>query len=714
MLNRFPARAAYRRQSSVRHGLAGLTFAAALGCLPAIASADARRTHVEGHVMEEIVISGRAEPLLGTAGSASQGRIGQVDLATRPILRSGELMEVVPGAAVTQHSGTGKANQYYLRGFNLDHGTDFAGFLDNVPLNQPTHGHGQGYLDLNPIIPELVEAIEFGKGPYYTEVGDFSSAGYARYTLARHLHQTMVKVTGGENDFARAVVASSTELGHGDLLGAVEAQFGNGPWVMDEDAHRLNGLLRYSGSHGAADWSVSVLGYDAEWDSTDQVPLRAVQQGLISRLGNIDPTLGGSSQRYSANAELAIEAGRGHYHANAYVVYSDFELFSNFTYFLDNPMLGDQITQLDRRWTTGLNTSYEYDHALFARPSVTTVGVQVRHDHTLDLALLNSVNTVPSRAVREDDTEQTAIGFHVSNETRLTDWLRARVGLRADHHRFDVASAVAGNSGDENDTVWSPKAALILGPWRDTEFYLNYGQSFHSNDARGTVSRIDPASGAPAMPVDPLVKSWGTEAGVRTAVVGGLVSTFSLWYLELDSELLFVGDAGTTEPQGGSHRYGIEWSNFYRVTDWLTFDLDVALTQSRFDDGPNDDIPNSVGRVITSGATVDLPNGLFGAVRLRHFGDSPLTEDGSVYADASTVVNLRAGYRWHDSLEFAIDVFNLFDSEDPDVSYFFASCLRSDPAAVCGRNLAERPGVEDVHLHPVEPRQVRATVKWAF
>lgn len=664
--------------------------------------------------MEEIVVTGRAERLLGVAQSASAGRIGQVDLARRPTLRSGELLEVVPGAAVTQHSGTGKANQFFLRGFNLDHGTDFAGYLDGVPLNQPTHGHGQGYLDLNPIIPELVESIDFGKGPYYADVGDFSSAGYARYALARHLHSPLLKVTGGENDFARALAAGSVEAGNGDLLAAMEAQFGNGPWVMDEDAHRLNALLRYSGSRAAADYSVSVLAYDAEWDSTDQVPLRAVRQGLISRLGNIDPTLGGSSQRYSANLELAIEAGRGHYHANAYTVYSDFELVSNFTYFLANPRDGDQIIQLDRRWTAGLNTSYEWDHAAFDLESHATVGVQVRHDRLLDLGLLNSSTGVARQSVRADEVQQTSIGVLFSNETHLADWLRARVGLRADHQRYDVTSSLAVNSGDTSDTVWSPKAALVFGPWRDSEVYLNYGRAFHSNDARAALNRVDPASGDPTIPAEPLVTSWGTELGIRSEALHGLVSTLSFWYLELDSELLFVGDAGTTEAQGSSHRYGIEWSNFYRVTEWLSFDLDISLTQSRFDDTVNKDIPNSVGRVITSGATVDLPNGLFGALRVRHFGDSPLVDDGSVYADSTTVVNLRAGYRWHDHLELAVDVFNLLDSEDPDISYFFASCLPTDPAARCGTGLATREGVEDFHVHPVEPRQVRATLRWSF
>ncbi|MEM7542475.1 MAG: TonB-dependent receptor [Pseudomonadota bacterium] len=675
--------------------------------------ADSRRVHSHGH-LEEIVVTGRAETLLGQARAASQGRIGQIELASRPVLRAGELLEVVPGVAVTQHSGTGKANQFFLRGFNLDHGTDFAGYLDGVPLNQPTHGHGQGYLDLNPIIPELVERIDFGKGPYYADTGDFSTAGFARYETSRHIHGPLLKFTGGENEFFRALGAGSTRIGGGDLLGALEAVTNNGPWELDEDGHKFNALIKYSASRARADYSLSLLAYDADWDSTDQVPQRALQQNLISPLGNIDPTLGGASQRYSANLELAIEADRGHYHANAYLVRSELELFSNFTYFLDNPFNGDQITQIDRRWTGGFNTSYEHSHHLFARHALTTIGLQVRHDNIVDLGLRRSRARLPLSIVRDDEASQTGLGIFLINETQLSNWLRARLGLRTDHYWFDINSSLAANSGREADTAISPKIALIARPWSNTEFYLNYGQSFHSNDGRGTVNTIDPSSSTPTDPVDPLVESWGAEFGARSSVIPNLNSTFTVWYLELDSELVFVGDAGTTEAQGASQRYGIEWNNHYRVTNWLTLDLDLALTQSKFTDVVDDEVPNSVGRVITGGATIDLPMGLFGAARARHFGDSPLNENATAHARSTTVVNLRAGYRWGERLELTLDVFNLFDSGDPDISYFFASCLPSDPVSACGAALAERSGVDDVHLHPVEPRQVRGTLQYRF
>ena len=668
----------------------------------------------EDDVEEEVVVTGRATSLVGVANSASQGIIGQDDLAARPTLRVGELLEVIPGAAVTQHSGPGKANQYFLRGFNLDHGTDFAGFVDGVPLNLPTHGHGQGYLDLNPIIPELVRTVDFGKGPYYADVGDFSSAGYARYNLAQALDRPVIEATVGEFGFYRTVLAGSRTIGGDDttILGALELQQYDGPWELDNDAAKLNAFARLSGHVGDTFLSVSASAYAADWNSTDQVPTRAIEQGLISLRGNLDPTLGGESERYSLNVEFAGDPpNAGGFRGNAYFVASDFELYSNFTYFLEDPVNGDQITQRDRRMIVGGNAEYEFSSQFWGREWTTRVGTQIRHDRIFDVALLRSVARQPLSTVREDEGRQSSLGLFADTTVQVTPWMRATAGLRANQYWFDITeSNIAANVGEEDDTLVQPKFSLVFGPFNDTEIYLNFGEAFHSNDARGTVTRIDPASGAPADPVTPLVQSRGAEIGLRTSVVEGLQSTVAVWWLELDSELLFVGDAGSTEPSGASRRFGVEWSNFYRINDVLTFDADIAFTDSEFKNG--DEIPGSVGRVITSGLSFELPSGPFGGIYLRHFGDSPLTEDGSVTADSTSVVNLRAGYR-RERYEVAVDAFNLLDSNDPDIAYFFESCLPTDPQAVCGAG-SSGEGVEDVNFHPVEPLQLRATFTVRF
>ena len=660
--------------------------------------------------LEEVTTTGRALNLIGEAMSASNGRIAADDLASRPLLRAGELLEVVPGTAVTQHSGTGKSNQMFLRGFNLDHGTDFAGFVDGVPLNLPSHGHGQGYLDLNPLIPETIDHIEFGKGPYYADVGNFSSAGYARYSTKNELERPSVSLGIGENDFYRLVAMADVAAASGTVLGALEAQYYDGPWVLEEDAHKFNALVKYRRTLGGGELFVSGQVYDAKWTATDQVPERAVRSGLIGRRGNIDPTLGGASERWSAN--LGYTSGA--LNANAWAVYSDFELFSNFTYFLEDPINGDQITQRDRRWSTGLNLEQAFHLHLSGLSAQGSIGLQLRHDRISELALSRSQNRRALGDIRDDRVRESTLGLFASLLTPITDRLRLQLAVRADGFWFDVADQINTNSGDTHDTVISPKATLVFTAREDTELYFNAGFAFHSNDARGTVTRIDPASGMPTEPVDPLVRSRGAEIGIRNTRISGLHSTLSLWYLELDSELVFVGDAGTTEASGASERYGIEWSNFYRVNDWLRLDLDIALTQSRFTDAVETDIPNSVGRIVTAGISIDRPTGFYGALRMRHFGDSPLVEDGSVYADSTTVINLRGGYRFGERFELTLDLFNLFDSRDPDISYFFASCLPGDPASACGAGNAVRDGVEDIHAHPVEPRQLRATLRWRF
>ncbi len=689
---------------------AGLVIALLLGAATAHAVADT----APGPVMEETLVTGRARSLLGLTDSASVGVVGANDLAARPLLRAGELLEIVPGTAVTQHSGTGKANQYFLRGFNLDHGTDFAGFLDGVPLNQPTHGHGQGYLDLNPIIPEFVDHVRYGKGPYDAAVGDFSAAGHAHYALAEDLERPFVQFTGGAYAFYRGVAGAAAGLGPGTLLAGIEAQHYGGPWVLDEDADKFNALLRYTAHALPLAPRLTLTAYDADWNATDQVPARAISRGLISRRGNLDPTLGGKSTRLGADLALGTAMDDDGWRANAYLVHNDFRLYSNFTYFLDDPVDGDQLTQRDRRLTTGMNSTWTRRHPLGGLPARWTLGAQVRHDAIGDVALLRSRARRPLVTVREDSVAQTSLGLFLESAIRLAPLWRTTIGLRADRYWFDVDSLLAANSGSTAATLVTPKFALVFGPWRDTEWFVNVGQGFHSNDARGSVTRIDPASGEPAQPVDPLVRATGAEGGVRAYLGGRLHSTLSVWYLDLGSELVFVGDAGTTEASGSSRRYGVELANHLRATDWLTFDLDVAFTDARFDDTADDAIPNSVGRVITAGATIDLPSGLFGALRLRHFGDSPLTEDGRIEAAATTVVNLRAGWRFDRHLELAVDVFNLFDVGHPDISYYFASCIPGDPASACGAALPARDGVEDVHLHPVEPRSLRASLRYRF
>lgn len=660
--------------------------------------------------VEELVVYGRSQNLVGEAPAASAGVVGQAEIERIPFLRTGEVLEVIPGLIATQHSGAGKANQFFLRGFNLDHGTDFSSFLEGVPLNLPTHGHGQGYLDLNSVIPEIIELLEYRKGPYYADVGDFSSAGTSSIEYVRALDRPFIKLGFGQNDYYRVVGAISPQVGGGDLLVTGETQFYNGPWDLSEDVKKYNGIAKWTRGDEERGFSLLASGYASSWTSTDQIPRRAVQEGLIGRLGNLDDDLGGNTSRYTGTARFwnGIENTT---RAQLYVVSSDLDLWSNFTYFLDDPINGDEFKQVDKRVVVGFDGSQDIRHSLGRFSILHTLGIDIRYDDISDIGLVRTADRKPVEVIRRDRVDETSLGLYWKGETELLSWLRANAGLRGNLYWFNVdAKTLPENSGEKFDTIVSPKIGLALGPWASTELYLSYGRGFHSNDARGTTIRVDPISGDPAQRVDPLVASQGAEIGARSGWVPGLQSTLAFWWLDLDSELLFIGDAGNTEATRPTRRYGVELANYWGPLDWLTLDGDVTFTHSEFrdNDPAGDDIPGAIATTVVSGAAVDFDNGLFGSLRVRHFGGRSLVEDGSIKSDPTTLVNLQAGWRWFDcpwgELTFTLDVLNLFDSKDDDITYYYASRLPGEP----------ENGVEDKHFHPVEPRTLRGYLTWRY
>jgi hypothetical protein len=646
------------------------------------------------------------ESLVGFAGAASQGAVTARQLATRPLLRAGDILETVPGLIISQHSAEGKANQYYLRGFNLDHGTDFATTVAGVPVNMPTHGHGHGYADTNFLIPELVSGVQFRKGPYRAEDGDFSAAGSASVSYLNVLHRPIVSVSGGEDGWGRLLAAASPRLGAGHLLAAVEANRNDGPGTRPDGSRRLNALVRYSRGTSQNGLALTALGYDADWDATDQVPARAVEGGLIPRFGLLDESDGGRTSRYSLSFDWQRSNARQAVHATAYAANYSLDLFSNFTYFLDDPENGDQFEQRDRRTLLGGRVSFRCRTNLLGRSGEHSVGVQLRHDGIGAIGLYKTRARIRLSTVREDAVAQTSGGIYGHSEVRLTARVRATVGLRGDLYRFDVAASDPRNSGLDYAGLVSPKGGLVLGPWRKTEFYVNAGLGFHSNDARGTTIRFDPATGDPASSVTPLVRARGAEVGLRTVLIPHVQATVALWRLDLDSELIFVGDAGTTEAARSSRRYGVEWSAYAKPRSWLTLDLDVSFSSARFrdDDPAGDRIPGALASVISSGVSVDGRGPLMGSLRWRYFGERPLIEDGSVRSRRTSLFNLDLGYRIRRTAQLKLDVFNLFNAETSDIDYFYTSRLPGEPDE----------GIDDVHFHPSVPRTARLSLVVAF
>lgn len=664
-------------------------------CLPADL-----RAHTEETLLEELVVLGRRGHLAGEARSASEGVTGHMDLSIRPFLRPGDLLEAIPGMIVTQHSGSGKSNQMFLRGFNLDHGTDFSTTLDNMPVNMRSHGHGQGYTDINFLIPETVERMNFVKGPYHAELGDFSSAGGVNIQTFNTL-TNQLSLSSGENGFQRVLAMGSLPLAGMQLSGAVEAHRYDGPWVdVEEDVKKLNGLIKLTGGSKLAPWHASVMHYDNEWNSADQVPGRAVRAGQISSLGSIDPTLGGNTRRSSLSYGYERTRGDHKMDWSAYVIDYEMNLWSNFTYLLDDPALGDQFKQVDDR--TILGGSYHHHWNPSARASIQhRWGATLRHDDIDSVGLYRTQARQRTASIRQDIVDETSLGLYYESIWSFASQWRAVLGTRIDLYRFDVRADDPRNSGSDRDGMFSPKGSLIYRHSPTTEWYVSAGKGFHSNDARGVTQQADPVSGEAVDAVDPLVTSIGGELGVKTQRERSWNLAASLWYLELDSELLFVGDRGTTEASRPSERWGIELNNVWMINTMWSVEADIAWSDSRFSDGAveGDNIPGALKTVLSATISAQYPSGWFGSLRLRYFDGASLVEDGSEEANSATLAHLALGWGG-ERYELRADVLNLLDSDDRDIEYFYASRLAGEPLE----------GVEDRHFHRFEPRQIRFTV----
>jgi outer membrane receptor protein involved in Fe transport len=652
--------------------------------------------------LPDMVIVAAATRQTDPDNSASEMTFSGQRIVEQPYARPGEFLEMTPGLIVTQHSGEGKANQYFLRGFNLDHGTDLAIWVDGMPVNMRTHGHGQGYADISFLIPELIQSMRVRKGPYFADEGDFSSAGAIHIDYIDTKVPGMWQTTLGMFGYARALGIKSYAAGAGNLLVAGEGVAYDGPWDVPDRMKKINGVVRYSQGTALEGFSITGMAYNNRWTSTDQVAERAITQGMIGRFGTLDPSDGGRSSRYSLSSRFSTLNDWGATKVEAYAIRYTMTLFNNFTYFLNNPVDGDQFSQTDSRTIVGFHGNHTFKGRLGPFDSETRVGVQGRYDD-IDVGLHNTVRRQLLNTVRADDVQEGSIAFYVQNTTRWTEWARTVVGGRGDWYKARVASDNPLNSGNASDFIASPKFSLIFGPFNRTEFFVNAGYGFHSNDARGVTITVDPATGLPADKVPFLVRSKGAEVGMTTKVIPGLESSLALFVLDYASELLFVGDAGTTEASRPSRRVGVEWTNHYKPLPWLAFDLDLAVTQARFTDfdPAGNFIPGSPNMVASAGVTIGKEVGWFGAAKLRYFGPRPLIEDNSVRSTGTTLVNARAGYRFENKMRIQVDAYNLFNVKQNQIEYWYESRLANEPL---------NSGTFDRHIHPVEPLAIRVTL----
>jgi hypothetical protein len=666
--------------------------------------------------LQEVSVNASRIGLAGIADSATEGSVSAAQLANRPLLRTAEVLETVPGMIVTQHSGDGKANQYFLRGYNLDHGSDFATFVQGMPVNVASHAHGQGYMDMNFLIPELIDHIQYRKGVYAAPDGDFTNTGSARIDYQRRLAAPFVDLTLGEHRFRRALAAGSTEWNGFDLLGAVELGGNDGPWEQPGDLHKRNAVARLSKGGANNGFSVTAMAYEADWTATEHVPERAITGGEIKRFGALTPNDGGRTHRYSLSGEWVASGAAGASRLNAYVVDYALNYFAAPSGFVQGAQ-GDQHEQADRRVTWGGEARHAVDFGVVDL----TLGAQLRQDRIGNIGLYETVDRVRTATVRQDEATETAAGLFAEARRDWTPWLRSTLGLRYD--RIWARTVATGgafnmaNGGRAEAGQTSPKAGVVFGPFgqQEAELYLKWGRGFHSNDVRGATTTVQPSDGAPADKLALFAESSGAEIGVRAMPLPGWHSALSLWRMRSASELVFVGDAGVTEARGASRRHGLEWSNDFRPTPALIVDADLAWSHARFDApvatalGTGAYVPNAIPLTASLAATYAPGGDWFGGLRLRYMGSYALEETNREKSGAFWIANLKLGRHLTPKTQLSLDVLNLFDRRANDIEYWGGACTRSEQAGgVCGG------GIDGRLIHPLEPRTLRLSLRSSF
>jgi outer membrane receptor protein involved in Fe transport len=647
--------------------------------------------------------------LLGAASTASEGIVVNDELALTPAYRVGQLLETIPGLQVTSHSGEGKANQYLLRGYNLDHGTDLATFVDGMPVNETTHAHGQGYTDLNFLIPELATNIKYTKGTYYADEGDFSSVGSVHINYLDRIAD-QVSLTGGTLGYRRLFAGGSTGIADGSLLGALELQHYDGPWVLPDDFRKINAVLRYSRGDEVDGFTLTAMHYHGTWNATTDQPQRAIDGGLISRYGSLDPSDGGDAQRTSLTMQYSSSLSDGQLRANAYAFNNRLTLWNDFTHFLIDPVYGDQEAQHEDRNTLGASVSYEHAAPIFGLQNTVLIGFDTRNDFIDVWRLPTSQRLVISAALdsagfREADRVRlNAVSGYAQTSTHWTDWFRSVLGARYDAIYGEDTGT---NSGTASGHLLAPKGSLIFRPLPSTELYLSAGRGFHSDDLRGvTAAQTSGVAGAPLVS-----RQSGEEIGLRQQLSHAFTLTFALYALRAESETTYSPDDGVDFAGPGSRRRGYEVNLTYQAARWLEFYAsysgDHARYTTTYDDGtghPGRYLPNAPFATGSFNVYVKDLGAWSGSLGYRYLSAYPLSPDNAVqghgYGEWSGDAHYVLGHGW----SAGIGIYNITDKKADAAEFWYTDRLRGEPAA----------GVADVHVHPLEGRTARLTIAKSF
>ena len=669
--------------------------------------------------LSEVTVTASRLNLLGTATTASQGSVTEEELDLRPVYRVGQLLESVPGLVVTVHSGEGKANQYLARGFNLDHGTDIANFVDDMPINRPTNTHGQGYSDLNFLLPELSNGLDYTKGPYYASVGDFGSVASTHLHLANEIPD-QVSLAGGTLGVYNLFAGGTDHFTDDDrLVGGVYYGHVDGPFTHPDDFRKVAGTLRFSHGTDADGYSATAMYYHGEGNLTTDQPLRAIQEGLITRWGTLDPTDGSLSERFSLSGHYGATGEDWKSSSSVYFIHSKMILWNDFTHDLDDPVNGDQEEQYESRSTAGGQSSLILTQNLGEIQNELDVGTQLRFDdayvnrkHTLHRVPLSycSVAQADGTALQvtaaggicnADQVHLLDLGPYVQDTTHWTGWLRTVLGLREEFYRAEDHSTTTGFQGTDHEFLFQPKGSIILGPWALTELYLSAGRGFHSDDVRGVFGTV-PIEGIPgaAGKTPLLAPTDGVELGVRTNVVPKLSMQLAVFQQAFKSELAYDADVGLDTASAPSRRQGVEFSAEYHPLRWIEFNTDLAESKARYRGDVSafglggDYIANAPSFIGSFGVLVDNLGPWFGGLQWRKLGAFPIN-DGEKYPEdpGYSELNLDAGYKINTHIKVQLSIYNLFNTHADSSAYYYTSRLPGEPAE----------GVAGIQVHPLEP-----------
>ena len=704
-----------------------------------------------GSSLSEITVTAQRLELLGTASTASEGIVTDQEIQLLPTYRPGQLLETVPGLIVTLHSGEGKANQFLMRGYNLDHGTDLETYVDGMPINQPTHAHGQGYTDLNFMIPELADSMTYTKGPYYANVGDFGAVGSVHVDY-RDTIQDQLSTTVGTLGYQRLFASGSQSLGDGHLLTAVEIQHYDGPFTTPDDARKENFVLRYSAGDEYNGYSITGMAYHQLWTNTTDIPLRAIEEGIVSnRFDTLDPTDGGRAWRASFSVDEHAVIGTGQLTSSAFFIDNQLHMWNNFTHYLVNPDAGDQEEQFENRRAYGGQMNYTLPAPLGDIPNQVSVGLLTRYDNlrvgrlpTEDRAPLTGADD-PAAFYNDDQVYLFSVAAYAQTITHWTSSLRTVLGFREDYqHGTDVDYLAAlhetagyTNGGTVGQALPQPKGSLIYTVNDSLELYASAGRGFHSADLRGVNQDTSVDLGLPHTAL--LSKQEGQEVGARANFGPNMTATLAIYNLWQQSESILNPDVGQDVAGPPSRRYGFELNVTYKINQWLELYGSGSGNHTRFtrafDDGTGHE-----GTYITDAPIVTGLLALYltdlgpwsGGLNYRYLGSYPLSSGpcndaaaihdfpgvatscanaptalGQVSGKGFGELNLDIRYALPDQWSMALGIYNLLNTHAPAAEFWYVDRLRSE--------VGDYPdGRADIHEHPLEPLTARFTLTKKF